>query len=141
MSEDKPVKIDKRKSPEHLEHLRNIGFAKGRTKTGGAKALEPDVKAALKERTLDAIETLTDVMFNSSNDNARVRAAAYFLDPFLPRAPKEITVTHSHSIADMLSEINQLRLKDERESRKTIDITPNKEPDEQTIEDQGYSIV
>ncbi|KQY14420.1 hypothetical protein [Rhizobium sp. Root482] len=110
------------RTPDEKERLKKVGFQKGRKKTGGTVAIPPDVKEALKARTIDAVETLYDVMLNSSNDNARVKAAAYFLDPFVSKAPTTVDVNHKHSIADMLAEINQMRLKDD--SRKTIDITP-----------------
>ncbi|MFD1326760.1 hypothetical protein [Mycoplana ramosa] len=110
-------------SPEHREHLKTIGFQKGRKKTGGTVPIPQEVKEALAKRTMDAVETLADVMLNSSNDNARVKAAAYFLDPFVAKAAtqQEIKVDHRHHIAGLLAEINQARLKDDR---KTIDVTP-----------------
>jgi hypothetical protein len=94
--------------------------------------MEPEVKAALAERSMDAIAVLEDVMLNSSNDNARVRAAAWFLEPFLPKQTN-VNVNHSVSIADMLAEINQIRLKDDRASRTVIDITPTEDSAESLV--------
>lgn len=118
--------IDKRKSPEHREHLRKVGFQKGKKKTGGRVAIPEDVKNAMAERSLEAVEIMTDIMLNSKNDMARIKAAEYMLSPFVSKAPTEskVSVNHSVSIADMLAEINQLRLSDSRDERKTIDITP-----------------
>ncbi|WP_276118297.1 hypothetical protein [Pararhizobium qamdonense] len=112
---------DKRLSPEFKENLKKRGFQKGRKRTGGVIPIPPDVKEALKARTMDAVETLFDVMQNSSNDNARVKAAAYFLDPFVSKAAQTVDVNHKHTIADLLTQANQMRLKDDT---KTIDITP-----------------
>lgn len=123
---------DKRMSEEHKERLRKHGFQKGMKKVPGSglKAIPQEVKVALAERTFDAVATLVDVMENSKNDNARVKAAAYFLDPFISKAPQEVTVQHTHSIADLLAQVNQARLNDERNARKIIDIIP--EPDRET---------
>jgi hypothetical protein len=131
------MKIDGRKrkrTPEELERLKSVGRKKGDPKVpgSGVKAIPDDVKEALKARTMDAVETLYDVMQNSSNDNARVKAAAYFLDPFIPKAAQTIDVNHKHSIADLLTQANQMRLKDDSKPMKditpiaveTIDITP-----------------
>lgn len=116
-------------SEEEKERLRKQGFQKGMQKVpgSGVKAIPQEVKAALAERTMDAVAVLMDVMENSKNDNARVKAAAYFLDPFISKAPQEVTVQHNHSIADLLAQVNQARLNDERDARKIIDITPDTE--------------
>lgn len=120
---------DKRMSEENKERLRKQGFQKGMQKVpgSGVKAIPAEVKEALAARTLDAVAVLMDVMENSKNDNARVKAAAYFLDPFISKAPQEVTVQHNHSIADLLAQVNQARLHDEREAHKIIDITPDTE--------------
>lgn len=114
---------DKRLSPEHKEHLKRVGKQKGCAKTGGKIALPAEVKEAMSTKTLDAVEIVYDLMMNSSNDMARLKAAEYLLNPFVSKAPTEanVTVNHNHAIADMLSQINQARLKDDS---KTIDITP-----------------
>ncbi|MCM2433207.1 hypothetical protein [Agrobacterium rosae] len=124
---EKLLKIDKRKTPEHREHLKNIGRKKGQPKIegSGVKKIPEEVKEAMAAKTMDAVAVMADVMMNSSNDTARVKAAAYFLDPFVPKAATNVNVNHAVSIADMLSQINQSRLKDET---KTIDITPHEEP-------------
>lgn len=116
---------DKRLSPEFKENLKKRGFQKGRKRTGGVVPIPADVKEALKARTMDAVETLFDIMQNSSNDNARVKAAAYFLDPFVSKASQTVDVNHKHSISDMLAEINQAHLNSRIEAnRNMIDITP-----------------
>lgn len=120
---DRTKKVDGRKSPENVARLKAQGFQKGRQKTGGREALAPDVKSALQERTLDAIAVLEDVMINSSNDNARVKAALWFIEPFLPHKPKEITINHTHDLGAMLLEAQKLA------ARTIVDITPAKEPE------------
>lgn len=122
-TEDKPV-LDKRKSPEHREHLKKIGRKKGDPKVPGSgrKALPDEIKDALASRSMEAVETLYDVLMNSSNDMARMKAASYFLDPFVSKAATKVDVNHSVSIAEMLSEINQKRLSETHS--KTIDLTP-----------------
>lgn len=121
------AKIDKRKTPEHAEHMRRIGFKKGDGRGGlgsggGRKALPQEVKDAMSEKTLEAVEIMVDVMQNSKNDMARIKAAEYLLSPFVAKAAtqSEVKVSHSHTIADMLAEINSMRLTD---NSKTIDLT------------------
>ena len=123
MTNNKPV-TDKRKSEEHKEHLRKIGRKKGDPKVPGSGrvALPEDVKQAMASKTMQAVETVYDVMMNSSNDMARIKAAAYLLDPFVAKAATKVDVNHSVSIAEMLTEINQKRLS--VDNAKTIDLTP-----------------
>ena len=123
MTNNKPV-TDKRKSPEHREHLKKIGRKKGDPKVPGSGrvALPEDVKQAMAEKTMDAVKTVYDVMMNSSNDMARIKAASYLLDPFVAKAATKVDVNHSVSIAEMLTEINQRRLSET--PSKTIDLTP-----------------
>lgn len=130
MSNEVKPKIDRRKTPEHAEHMRKIGFKKGdgrggRASGGGRVATPPEVKAAMAEKTHEAVEIMYDLMYNSSNESVRWKAAAYFLDAMVAKAPtqSEVKVNHTHSIADMLAEVNALRLSD---NSKTIDITPTR---------------
>lgn len=123
---EKLLKIDKRKTPEHREHLKAIGRKKGDPKTpgSGVKKIPEEVKEAMAARTLEAVDVLVNVMRNGTKDADRVKAASIILNPFIERTTN-VNVNHAVSIADMLSEINQMRLSNDR---KTIDITPQEEP-------------
>jgi hypothetical protein len=120
------TKIDKRKTPEHREHLKKIGRKKGDPKIPGSgrKPTPPEVKAAMAERTLDAVAIMEELMRNSTNESVRQKAAAYFIDAMVSKAPAQqnVEVKHTHQLAGMLAEVNALRLAD---NSKTIDITPN----------------
>ena len=70
-------------------------------------------------------------MLNSSNDNARVKAALWFIEPFLPNKPKEITVNHTHDLGAMLLEAQKLA------ARTIVDITPAKETEKETLYIEG----
>lgn len=109
MTNNKPV-TDKRKSPEHREHLKKIGRKKGDPKVPGSGrvALPEDVKQAMASKTMQAVETVYDVMMNSSNDMARIKAAAYLLDPFVAKAATKVDVNHTHDIGQMLLEAQRM---------------------------------
>lgn len=117
---------DWKNSPENLAMLKAKGFQKGMKKhpASGRKAIPQEIKDAMANLTPDAVRVLADVMENSSNDAARIKAAEAILKPFISAAPTQQTVDvkHTHVIADMLSQVNSLRLK--QDNHKTIDITP-----------------
>lgn len=120
------TKIDRRKTPEHAAHMRKIGFKKGEggnSRGGGRKATPPEVKAAMAERTLEAVAIMEDLMVNGRNEAVRQKAAAYFIDAMVSKAPTQqnVEVKHTHQIADMLAQATALRLTD---NGKTIDVTP-----------------
>lgn len=119
------TKIDKRKTPEHREHLKKIGRKKGDPKVPGSgrKPTPPEVKAAMAERTLDAVAIMEDLMRNSRNEAVRQKAAAFFIESMVSKAPSQqnVEVKHTHALAGMLAEVNALRLAD---NSKTIDLTP-----------------
>ena len=142
MSEEVPLKIDGRKSPENIARLKSQGFQKGRKKTGGRVALSDDIKQAMGEKTLEAVATMYELMNDAPNPMVRYKAAEYLLSAFVSKAATKVDVAHTHDIGAMLAEINSTRLKDDREARKTIDITPTRITENQSIDDDpGYSIV
>lgn len=108
-------KIDKRKSPEFAEHLKKVGFQKGHPKYGGRKKLDEDLRLAMAEKSFDAFETMVELMETSTNPAVRFKAAEYVLSPFVQRAPIEVKHEHKHEIADLLSRVNQKRLKGDKE--------------------------
>ncbi|MDV3166655.1 MAG: hypothetical protein Q8807_03285 ['Waltheria sp.' little leaf phytoplasma] len=119
---------DKRLSPEHKEHMLKICRKKGDPKIPGSgkKALPPELKEAMREKTPEALATMLELMDSSPNPMVRLKAAEYILSPFVAKAAQQVDVNHKHSIADMLAEINQMRLaKPAAEQPVTIDITPN----------------
>ncbi|MCZ7926194.1 hypothetical protein [Agrobacterium pusense] len=106
---------DGRKSPEHIEHLRAIGFKKGREKTGGRKRIPQEIKDAMALASLDAVQVINDLMHSADKDSVRLNAAMAIIAPFVPKAPRQSNVHHSHDLTALLREIN---------GGKTIDVTP-----------------
>lgn len=125
---DTPIITDKRKSPEFVARLKAQGFQKGRKKTGGTVAIAPEIKQAMAEKTPEALATMLDLMENSKNPMVRLKAAEYILSPFVSKAPAlaQVDHKHTHTIADMLTQINQQRLG----SPKTIDLVPVRDEDD-----------
>jgi hypothetical protein len=109
------------RTPEELERLKAVGFQKGRERTGGRVATSQEVKDAMAARTMRAVEIAEDLMENSPNDMVRLKALEWMAQSLVSKAPTKVDVTHTHSISDMLTQANQMRLKD---NSKTIDITP-----------------
>ncbi|MCZ4089083.1 hypothetical protein [Sinorhizobium psoraleae] len=111
-------------SPEHIEHLKKVGFQKGREKTGGRVATPPEVKEFLGSRTMEAAEFFVNLMNDDTQPiKERRMAAQWILESHIAKAPtqQEIKVDHTYSIADMLVQTNQIAAE---EKRKMIDITP-----------------
>lgn len=121
----------KKGSPEWAEHMRNIGFKKGdgrggRASGGGRVATPKETKEWLSGRSLDVAQLLYDMAFDEDVPaKDRIKAAMWVAEMTIAKAPtqSEVKVAHTHSIADMLAEVNALRLSD---NSKTIDITPNR---------------
>jgi hypothetical protein len=121
-----PDKPNGRKSPENIERLKKIGFQKGQSgNPGGRKATPKETKEWLEGKGLDMAQLLYDMALDESiHPKERMKAAMWVAEISVAKSSSEqkITVNHNHDIADMLSRINQARLKDDG---KTIDITPN----------------
>ncbi|WCJ63801.1 hypothetical protein [Agrobacterium tumefaciens] len=120
---DTVTKLDKRKSPEHKEHLRQIGFKKNDPVTlerikGGSTKYTEELKAAVAEHSLDALAVVVDIMKNGANEHAKLKAATYILEICVAKAAREIKVTKEYSVADLLAQVNATN------PDMMIDITP-----------------
>lgn len=101
------TKIDKRKSPENIARLKSQGFQPGQEKhPGSGRQKVPDeVKGKLSELTDDAIEAIAELLTaTSTSDDVRLRAASLVLAPFVSKAPREIKISQTVSVSDMLAE-------------------------------------
>ncbi|OCJ61207.1 hypothetical protein A6U96_14045 [Agrobacterium tumefaciens] len=133
-------KIDRRKSPEHREHLRRVGFQKGREKTGGRTPVPDVIKEGLRSLTPDAIATLYECLY-SEKDAVRLAAAQTILSPFVAKAARKVEVEVNHDLSELHRRVTS-------GETNTIDIIPNNnlierenEEDIEPIEDEydGYS--
>ncbi|MGQ3209530.1 hypothetical protein [Shinella sp.] len=115
----------KKGSPEWDEHMRRIGRKKGDPKVPGSgrKATPKETKEWLSGKSLDVAKLLYDIAFDDTvAAKDRIKAAMWVAEMSIAKAPtqSEVKVSHSHTIADMLAEINSMRLTD---NSKTIDLT------------------
>ena len=109
-------------SPEWQEHLRTIGFKKGREKTGGRVATPKETKDWIAGRSQDVAQFMYDIMNDEDQPvKERIRAAQWLGEMSMSKAPAEqkIEVNHNHDIGAMLLEAQRLA------SSRLIDVTPN----------------
>lgn len=95
---------DKRKA-----QLAKQGWTKGKSgNPAGRPPLPKEIKDALRQRSLRAIDVMEDLMENCENAATKQRAAAYFIDPFVARAAPDVNVNHTvrHHVADLLQMVN-----------------------------------
>lgn len=101
------TKIDKRKSPENIARLKNQGFQPGHQKIPGSgrQAIPDEVKMKLGELTDGAIEVLADILVSTTtSDDVKLRTAQMVLAPFVAKAPREVKISQTISVSDMLAE-------------------------------------
>lgn len=118
----------KKTSPEWAAHMKAIGRKKGDPKVPGSgrKKTPKEAKELVDSRSEEVVEFLFRVMNDEEAQlKERIKAAQWLGDISLSKAAtrQTVDVNHKHSIADMLSEVNALRLSD---NSKTIDITPTR---------------
>lgn len=125
---------DRRKSPENLERLKRVGFQKGNPppKGSGRKKFPEELKNSIMDATPEALENMIALMNNpNTSDGVRFKCAEWLLGAIIPKAKADtnVNVSHSHSIAGMLAEINSLKLPGAKQE-KMIDITPEDDTDD-----------
>ena len=123
MTDNTNPKIDKRKSPEFREHLKKIGFKKDdpasiERRAGANLKYSEELKQAVAEHSLDALGVIVDIMHNGSNEAAKLKAALYIMEVCVARAAREIKVTKTYSVADLLAQVNATN------PEMMIDVTP-----------------
>lgn|GEM_PF-5469459 len=112
---------ERKQSPEWQEHLKKIGFQKGREKTGGRVATPKEAKELAKSASVEVVQFMRDVM---NDDTAalreRIKAAQWLGEISLSKAPSEqkVEVNHTHDIGAMLLEAQRMA------TSKLIDVTP-----------------
>lgn len=87
---EKQIKV----TPERHEHLKRIGSQKGQPSRNptGRPPTPPEIKAAYAGKAMEALAVLVDIMHNSQNDAAKVKAATHILGPFVSKAPQQVEV-------------------------------------------------
>jgi hypothetical protein len=119
---------EQKTSPEWNEHLKQIGFQKGRAKTGGRVATPKETKEWIASKAQDVAELLYDMAFDEEiAPKERMKAAMWVAEMSMSKAPTEtnVQVNHSVSIAEMLTQINQARVAASNSTtHELIDITP-----------------
>ncbi len=118
------------KSEENIARLKKIGFQKG-NRSGGRKKFPEELRNSIMDATPEALENMIALMNDkNTSDGVRFKAAEWLLGAIIPKAKADtnVNVSHSHSIAGMLAEINSLKLPGAKE--KMIDITPEEDTDD-----------
>ncbi|AYD01730.1 hypothetical protein [Neorhizobium sp. NCHU2750] len=116
-----PEERAKKQSPEFQEHLRKIGFQKGRKKTGGTVPTPKETKEFLNGKGLEAAEMMWALANDPDvKDDTRRKALEYILSISVSRAATEtkVEVNHTHDIGAMLLEAQRMA------SKPLIDVTP-----------------
>lgn len=113
--------IDRKSTPEFQEHLRKIGFQKGRKKTGGTVPTPKETKEWIAGKSIDVAEFMYEVMNDPDQPvKERIRAAQWLGEMSMSKAPVEqkVEVNHTHDIGAMLLEAQRMA------SKSLIDVTP-----------------
>ncbi len=95
---------------KQIEGRKSGGFQPGKSgNPAGRPKVPDDVKAALQEKSLDAVAVAYDLMMNSTNEMVRLKATEKFIDPFVSKAASkhEIDVAVTHS--DLLTRLAKAR--------------------------------
>lgn len=108
-----PPKKERRKPP-HLWKPGQSGCP------GGMRKVDPNLKAAAKEHTMDALNTLVDIMKHGKKDSDRLAAASIILDRGHGKATQHIEVGDNSSLVDLLVMIGSGKVID----GEATDITP-----------------
>ena len=103
-----------RKKPAHLWKPGQSG------NPGGKPPSDPNLKAAAKEHTIDALNTLVDIMKHGKKDSDRLAAASIILDRGHGKATQHIEVGDNSSLVDLLVMIGSGKTID----GDAIDVTP-----------------
>ncbi|GCA50626.1 hypothetical protein CN157_09310 [Sinorhizobium meliloti] len=112
---------ERKQSPEWQEHLKKIGFQKGREKTGGRVATPKETKEWLAGKSQDVAELLYNMAFDDTIPaKERMKAAMWVAEMTMAKAPTEqkVEVNHTHDIGAMLLEAQRMA------TSKLIDVTP-----------------
>lgn len=118
-----PEELEKRRSPEFLEHLKKIGRKKGDPKVpgSGSKATPKETKEWIAGKSINVAEFMFEIMNDDTQPTKeRIRAAQWLGEMSMSKAPVEqkVEVNHNHDIGQMLLEAQRLA------SKPLIDITP-----------------
>ncbi|MDW9768601.1 hypothetical protein [Sinorhizobium meliloti] len=106
---------------EWKDHLKKIGFQKGREKTGGRVATPKETKEWIAGKSINVAEFMWDLMNDDTQPIKERRAAAVWLGEMsMAKAPTEqkVEVNHTHDIGAMLLEAQRMA------TSKLIDVTP-----------------
>ena len=103
-----------RKLPPHLWKPGSSGNPNGRPK------VDPNLKEAAKAHTMDALNTLVDIMKHGAKDSDRLAAASIILDRGHGKATQHIEVGDNSSLVDLLVMIGSGKVID----GEATDITP-----------------
>ncbi|MDX0947224.1 hypothetical protein GOD93_16355 [Sinorhizobium medicae] len=109
-------------SPEWKDHLKKIGFQKGREKTGGRVATPKETKEWIAGKSINVAEFMWDLMNDDTQPIKERRAAAVWLGEMsMAKAPvqQEIKVDHNYNLNNMLIEAQR------NAGKPILDITPN----------------
>ncbi|RVJ16634.1 hypothetical protein CN184_28235 [Sinorhizobium medicae] len=107
---------------EWKDHLKKIGFQKGREKTGGRVATPKETKEWIAGKSINVAEFMWDLMNDDTQPIKERRAAAVWLGEMsMAKAPvqQEIKVDHNYNLNNMLIEAQR------NAGKPILDITPN----------------
>ncbi|WP_050979904.1 hypothetical protein [Sinorhizobium sojae] len=116
-----PKEQERWQSDEWKEHLKKVGFQKGREKTGGRVATPKETKEWIAGKSQDVAQFMWDLMHDDTQPIKERRAAAVWLGEMsMAKAPTEqkVEVNHTHDIGAMLLEAQRMA------TTKLIDVTP-----------------
>lgn len=119
--------MERLKSPEHLERLKQNGFQKGREKTGGRVATPKDTKEWIAGKSQDVAELLYNMAFDDTIPaKERMKAAMWVAEMSMSKAPVEqkVEVNHTHDIGAMLLEAQRLASGTKALEKPMKDVTP-----------------
>lgn len=101
----------RRTSPEHIEHLKKIGFQKGHAKVGGRQATPKETKDWIAGKSMDVGVFMLALMNDDTQPmKERYKAAAWLGEMSMSKAPtsQEIKVDHTYNLNNMLLDAQKM---------------------------------